>query len=190
MPAIDKSTNIKNDPRKGIELDSLIPLKNCLHTKDVSIAHTKICGLVRHIREIKILLEYSPVDFLAVTELHLNAEIDNREISINGYKIIQKDRLNGSSWGGCVSYYKENLEVHIIHKYISDDIEAVWAELLLNSQRLLIGCFYRPPDDSYFIDKFDETLGKVQMTRKNLVIVGDLNADVPIANSTTAVCKR
>ena len=184
-PAIDMSANIKNDPRKGIELDSLIPLKNCLHTKDVSIVHMNICGLVRHIREIKILLEYSPVDFLAVTESHLNAEIDDREISINGYKIIRKDRPNGSPWGGCALYYKENLEVHIIHKYMSDDIEAIWAELLLNSQRLLIGCLYRPPDDSSFLDKFDETLGKVQMTRKNLVIVGDLNADVSNANSTT-----
>lgn len=59
--ATDKSASLTNDPRKGIELDSLIPLKNCLQTKDVSIAHLNICGLVRHIREIKILLEYSPV---------------------------------------------------------------------------------------------------------------------------------
>jgi len=29
-PAIDKSASIKNDTCKGIELDSLIPLKNCL----------------------------------------------------------------------------------------------------------------------------------------------------------------
>ena len=183
-PATDISANIKNDLRKGIELDSLIPLKNCLHTKDVSIVHMNICGLVRHIREIKILLEYSPVDFLAVTESHLNAEIDDREISINGYKIIRKDRPNGSPWGGCALYHKENLEVHIIHKFMSDDIEAIWAELLLNSQRLLIGCLYRPPDDSSFFDKFDEILGKVQMTRKNLVIVGDFNADLSNANST------
>ena len=132
-PATDISANIKNDLRKGIELDSLIPLKNCLHTKDVSIVHMNICGLVRHIREIKILLEYSPVDFLAVTESHLNAEIDDREISINGYKIIRKDRPNGSPWGGCALYHKENLEVHIIHKFMSDDIEAIWAELILNS---------------------------------------------------------
>lgn len=183
-PATCKSASITSDPCKGIELDSLIPLKNCLQTKDVSIAHLNICGLVRHIREIKILLEYSPVDFLAVTESHLNVEIDDREISINGYKIIRQDRPNGSPWGGCALYYKENLEVYIIHKYMSDDIKAIWAELLLNSQRLLIGCLYRPPDDSSFLDKFDETLGKVQMTRKNLVIVGDLNADVSNANST------
>ena len=38
-PATDISANIKNNLRKGIELDSLIPLKNCLHTKDVSIVH-------------------------------------------------------------------------------------------------------------------------------------------------------
>ena len=70
---------------------------------------------------------------------------------------------------------------------MSDDIEAIWAELLLNSQRLLIGCLYRPPDDSSFFDKFDETLGKMQMTRKNLVIVGDLNADVSTANCTVTL---
>ena len=125
------------------------------------------------------------MDFLAVTESHLNAEIDDREISINGYKIIRKDRPNGSPWGGCALYYKENLEVHVIHKYMSDDIEAIWAELLLNSQRLLIGCLYRPPDNSSFLDKLDEILGKAQTTRKNIVIVGDLNADVSYANSTT-----
>ena len=67
---------------------------------------------------------------------------------------------------------------------MSDDIEAIWAELILNSQRLLIGCLYRPPDDSSFFNKFDEILGKVQMMRKNLVIVGDFNADVSNANST------
>ena len=130
---------------------------------------------------------HSRVDFLAVTESHLNDKIDDREISIHGYKIIRKDRPNGSPWGGCALYYKENLEVHIIHKYMSDDMEAIWAELLLNSQRLLIDCIYRPPDDSSFLDKFDETLGKVQMTRKNLVIAGDLNADVSNANSTTTL---
>jgi len=132
-PATNVSANIKNDLCKGIELDSLISLKNCLHTKDVSIVHMNICGLVRHIWEIKIFLEYSPVDFLAVTESHLNAEIDDREISINGYKIIRKDRPNGSPWGGCALYHKENLEVHIIHKFMSDDIETIWAELILNS---------------------------------------------------------
>ena len=74
--------------------------------------------------------------------------------------------------------------VHTIHKFMSDDIEAIWVELILNSQRLLIGCLYRPPDDSSFFNKFDEILGKVQMTRKNLVIAGDFNADVSNANST------
>lgn len=129
---IDISVNIKNDFCKGIEFDLLILLKNCFYIKDVLIVYMNICGLVRYIWEIKILLEYLLVDFLVVMELYLNVEIDDREILINGYKIIWKDRLNGFLWGGCVLYYKENLEVYIIYKFMLDDIEVIWVEFILN----------------------------------------------------------
>lgn len=69
---------------------------------------------------------------------------------------------------------------------MSDDIEAVWADLLLNSQRLLIGCVYRPPDDLSFFNKFEEKLDRIQPTRKNLVIVGDFNSDLIKVNRNEA----
>jgi hypothetical protein len=68
------------------------------------------------------------VDFLAITGTHLYHDISDNEVSIDGYRIIRKDRPNGSPWGGCAIYYKENLDVNIINKYMTDNTEAIWAE--------------------------------------------------------------
>ena len=159
-------------------LEALQPLKRSIKDNDISIAHTNIRGLTKHLSEIKILLQHTPVDFLAITETHLNSDIKDNEVFINGYIILRKDRPDGSPWGGCALYYKENLDVQIINKYMSDKIEAIWAELLLNSQRLLIGCIYRPPDDLSFFNNFEITLDKIRLTRKNFLITGDLNSDL------------
>ena len=73
-----------------------------------------------------------------------------------------------------------------MNKYMSDDIEAIWTELLLNSQRLFLGCAYRPPDDLLLFNKCEEKLDGIQTTRKNLVIVGDFNSDLFKVNRNEA----
>ena len=73
-----------------------------------------------------------------------------------------------------------------MNKYMSDDIEAIWTELLLNSQRLFLGCAYRPPGDLLLFNKFEKKLDGIQTARKKFVIVGDFNSDLFKVNRNEA----
>lgn len=54
----------------------------------------------------------------------------------------------------------------------------VWIDLMLASQRLLLGTFYRPPTDNQFFDKFHAILEDLWLKRSNIMIMGDFNSDI------------
>ncbi|XP_065069735.1 uncharacterized protein LOC135694793 [Rhopilema esculentum] len=58
------------------------------------------------------------------------------------------------------------------------EIEAKQGELSLCSQKMLIGTIYRPPDRENFYTLFPPVLEQIWQTRKNLLIIGDLNSDL------------
>ena len=129
--------------------------------------------------EIKFLLQEMRFDILGLTESHLNNNTDNGQISVGGYNLVRKDRTCDNSWGGCVMYYKECLNV-IQRDDISSksDHEQMWIELTLASQRLLLGTLYRPPTDNQFFDTFHSTLDDLWLKRSNILIMGDFNSNI------------
>jgi len=50
--------------------------------------------------------------------------------------------------------------------------------MTIRSQKLLLGCVCRPPDDYSFYNKFCYCLKRITKGRKNVVILGDLNSDL------------
>lgn len=83
----------------------------------------------------KIPLQETRFDILGLTETHLNNKIEDDQISVDGYKMVRKDRISGS-WGGCVMYYKKCLNVIERDDICSkSDLEQVWIDLMLASQR-------------------------------------------------------
>lgn len=50
--------------------------------------------------------------------------------------------------------------------------------MTIRSQKLLVGCVYRHPDDYSFYNKFYYCLGRITKGRNNVVILGDLNSDL------------
>ena len=74
-------------------------------------------------------------------------------------------------------YYSENLHVYE-RDDLKTDIEAIWIDITVMSQKLLLGCIYRPPDDYTFYDKFYNILENTVKNRKNVVILGDFNSDL------------
>ena len=125
----------------------------------------------------KILLENTPLDVLVITETHLNSNISDNELRIDGYSLKRKDRINREG-GGCTIYYKESLDIEEMEKYNTEGLEALWIEARLCSQRLLIGCVYRPPGVTTFYDKFQTLSENILLTRKNIAIAGDFNSDM------------
>ena len=152
-------------------------LKENIKGPGISAGHINIRSIVKNLNEIKLLLQHTNFDLLALTETHLTDQIDDSEVYIDGYEIIRMDRKNRPG-GGCAIYYKNFLDVVVITKYDTTEFEALWVELKLCSQRLLIGTIYRPPDQSNFYEKLPPVLENIWSTRKNILITGDFNSDL------------
>ena len=64
-------------------------------------------------------------DILAITETHLDRKISNRQLEIDNYKIIRRNRDANTTGGGCLFY----LANHICSTRLSSlellDIEAI-----------------------------------------------------------------
>ena len=146
-------------------------------------------GLRKNLAEVKILIEHTNLDIVTVSETHLTPDIHNDEVNIDGYQILRNDRTHKGG-GGVAIYFKSVLDCTRLSKYEDEDIEAIWIDLLSHSQRLLIGCVYRPPDVSLFFDKFHQILDKVWMTRRNVVIAGDFNSDMLSRSGNGTKLKR
>ena len=152
-------------------------LKENIKGPGISAGHTNIRSIVKNLNEIKPLLQHTNFGLLALTETHLTDQIDDSEVYIDGYEIIRMDCKNRPG-GGCAIYYKNFLDVVVIAKYDTTELEALWVELKLCSQRLLIGTIYRPPDQSNFYEKLPPVLENIWSTRKNILITGDFNSDL------------
>ena len=108
---------------------------------------------LQNLAQVKLLAFNTNLDVLAISETHLSPALKDHEIAIQGYQILRRDRL-GRTGGGVVIYYKDSLDCISIEKYDNPDIEATWLEVKIRSQRLLVGCIYRPPDFGGFYDIF------------------------------------
>ena len=142
--------------------------KNLYEQPDLKFGHINVNGLKGKLSEIHSLLVKTSLDILAITETKLANDITDEEISIEGYFTIRNDRdRNG---GGVLLYYKDSLAEYEEHKMqVPNTIEGVWINVQCQSQPLLFACVYRPPTDM---------LEKISSSRKNIVIMGDLNSDL------------
>ena len=140
-------------------------IKENIKGPGISAGHINIRSIVNNLNEIKLLLQHTNFDLLALTETHLTDQIDDSEVYIDGYEIIRMDRKNRSG-GGCAIYYKNFLDVVVITKYDTPELEALWVELKLCSQRLLIGTIYRPPDQTKFLRKITTSIRKYMVNQE------------------------
>ena len=140
----------------------------------LKIAHLNVRSLLGKISEIK--LSESKLDILAISETHLDDETPIEYVMIPGYQVARLDRKDQEG-GGCIIYYSESLHVYE-RDDLKTDIEAIWIDVTIKSQKLLLGCVYRPPDDYSFYNKFYTLLEHSLRNRKNVVILGDLNSDL------------
>ena len=125
------------------------------------------------------------LDVLAVCKTHLSSTFSNRQIQINGYRTIRRGRLDGRKGGGCVVYVSKELTgVHLKHLE-HDGIEAIWLRIVTKSCSLVVGTFYRSPNNMAFFQDIVYLLEKAWLKYKNLILLGDLNVNFSKTASIT-----
>ena len=116
-------------------------------------------------------------EYLLITETKLPSNVSDKEIGIDGCFVVRKDR--DSNGVGVLLYYKPTLTAYEETKLkVPSEMEGIWINVNSQSQTWLVACVYRPPDKYSFYRLFNETLEKVWLTRKNLLVMENLNSDM------------
>lgn len=149
----------------------------CKGSNFINFAHINIRSLRNKVEEIKILLNICRFEILAITETYLDKKIDNKQLEIENYKIIRRDRSTGQVGGGCLIYISDNICSSRLKSLETEDIEGIWLKISTRKTSFILGNIYRPPSDLNFFSHFEKVLEKVWMKDNNIMIVGDLNCD-------------
>ena len=97
---------------------------------------------------------------------------------------MRRDRDSGPG-GGVSIYFKANLTAYLVTRWNCTHLEAAWLNVTIRSQSFLIGCIYRPPQDSLFFNHFRNVLENIWLRRKNIILSGDFNSDMLKGSSKT-----
>ena len=105
-----------------------------LKLKSGYILYSNANGLVNKMCELRTCVTtYGNIDIICITETHLKNTILDAEINIEGFKFFRKDRnfnisnnatnegecidKTFSSGGGCIIYYRNNLEAKLVKTF-------------------------------------------------------------------------
>jgi exonuclease III len=149
------------------------------------MASLNITSLLKHLDELKILLNYNPIDVLAINETRLDSSITDCEVFIPGYEIFRRDRnTNGRHGGGVCFYVQTSINCTPRHDLNFKDLENLCIEIRKpRSKPFLVASWYRPPDSS--VDKFncfEALVGKMDAESLEYYIMGDMNANLIASN--------
>lgn len=150
----------------------------------MKIAHLNVNGLLNKLSEVQNILDQASFDILGISETHLREDIPDDWININGYRFVRRDRDSGPG-GGVLIYFKVNLTAYLVARWNCTDLEATSLNVTLRSQSFLIGCIYRPPQDSLFFNHFRNVLENIWLRRKNIILLGDFNSDMLKGSNNT-----
>ena len=160
------------------ENEGFTSVKNSLSEHPgLEVGHMNVNGLRGKLSEVRMLLQNTGLDILAITETKITGDTTDDEIGIDSYCIVRKDR--DSNGGGVMLYYKDTLIAYGERKLkVVENIEGTFISVKSQSQTWLVASVYRPPDNYAFYDKFNDMLEKIWSSRKNIIIMGDLNSDL------------
>ena len=108
------------------------------------MASLNINSLLAHIDQLRVFIDNSNIDILAINETKLDFSIDDDQIHLAGYDIVRKDRIqNGRSGGGVCIYLRSNLNFRIRENLLNDNLECLVIEIFKidveNSEFHLLG---------------------------------------------------
>ena len=133
-----------------------------------AIACLNINSLLVHIDELRIFMDNSNLDILAINETKLDSSISNSEIHIEGYDVVRLDReVNGRYGGGVCIYIRNNRNFRIREDLIDKNLELLMIEIVNpRSRPFLVGTWYRPPSSpGHSITLFEKIIDRMDLLR-------------------------
>jgi hypothetical protein len=122
---------------------------------------------------------------IVLTETHFNTSIENRDIELDSFadkNHQRKDRTNSGC--GLIIYSKEDIGICRKHELENDIDETIMVEVHAKVHSFLLCNTYRPEwTDTEYWARLSHAIGLAYQVNKNIVISGDLNADLMSLNN-------
>ena len=119
--------------------------------KGLHFIHLNIRSLLPKLDELILLATKTNAAVIGITESWLDDSVEDSEVEVCGYTILRHDRNRHG--GGVCLYIRSAISFSPRTDLQTDNLETVWAEVLLPKTRpILTGICYRPPRQSDFFD--------------------------------------
>ena len=137
-------------------LDLSSPLGHSHSHPQLTMASLNINSLLAHIDDLRVFIDNSNIDILAINESKLDFSVDDDQVYLTGFDIIRKDRLhNGRSGGGVCIYLRSSLNFRICEDLLNDNLECILVEISnTRSKPFLVSTWYRPPNSPSILISF------------------------------------
>ena len=151
-------------------------LNTSADSDSLSIIHLNIRSIRNKIDYIKDSL--ADFDILCFTETHLNHDISNEELFIEGFQPVKFRKDVSPHSAGLLTYVSEGLiAAHRPDLEVNLE-ESLWIEVKQKGEPYLVCNVYRPPNTPVsFWPRLNVIIEKALDISKRIIIVGDLNED-------------
>ena len=108
------------------------------------MASLNITSLLKHLDELRIVLDGQSIDILAINETRLDGSISDQDVKIVGYVVIRRDRtVNGRFGGGVCFYIRSNINYVVREDLDNELLEILSIEILKpNSKPFVVTSWY------------------------------------------------
>ena len=96
----------------------------------------------------------------------------DKQLHVDNYKTVRRDRNTGQDGGGCLIYIASHICYSRLKSLEPPDVELIWIKIMQNSSALILGNCYRPPSDFQFYSRSCDYLEKVWL---NYCVMNDRN---------------
>ena len=167
-------TDDQTHTQAGEDVNEL-KLRRLKHPSKLQIGHLNINSVRYKCDQLFELIDKN-LDVLFLTETKLGSSFTTAQFYIDGYHSpFRKDR--NESGGGVMCYVNENIVCERLDVNFPDEIESVFLELNLKSEKFLFVGLYRPPDQpvQYTLQHISDAI--LKLNYEQILLTGDLNLD-------------
>ena len=154
------------------------------NSKDMTILHINTRSLLKNISQVEEMISVmsNPPEFIAISETKLNKNSNLNFVQITNYQLLNQNSLTFA--GGVAIYVKSNVNFtnRMDINFHCIEYESIWIEIISDSNKfnnIILGVLYRHPQGRVkdFTEQFSELLHDISNSKKDIIIVGDLNID-------------
>lgn len=100
-----------------------------VYTNGLRMGHLNICWLRNKIDDVPEILTAYKLHIFAITETHLNSEINSEVLKIEGYNLYRFDTCRGARGGGVAIYCQDRIPVKTRNDLGCKEVEILWLQV-------------------------------------------------------------